>query len=75
MATIPGKYVIDLKMENMPDPHYHMDLPFFMRVGVNPPFGVHYAHNPGYPASHGCIRIGNMKTAETLYNLTKLEPK
>jgi lipoprotein-anchoring transpeptidase ErfK/SrfK len=70
MATQPGHYVIDLKKLTIPDPKYHMTLPYFMRLGVNPPIGIHYAHNPGYPASHGCIRIGSMKSAITLYNLT-----
>jgi hypothetical protein len=62
--------VIDLKKLIIPDPKYHMTLPYFMRLGVNPPIGIHYAHNPGYPASHGCVRIGSMKSAITLYNLT-----
>ena len=70
MATQPGRYVIDLKKLSIPDPKYHMTLPYFMRLGVNPPIGIHYAHNPGYPASHGCVRIGSMKSAIALYNLT-----
>ena len=70
MATPPGHYVIDLKKLVIPDPAYHMTLPYFMRLSVNPPFGIHYAHNPGYPASHGCVRVGSMKSAIILYNLT-----
>jgi lipoprotein-anchoring transpeptidase ErfK/SrfK len=70
MATQPGHYVIDLKKLIIPDPKYHMTLHYFMRLGVKPPIGIHYAHNPGYPASHGCVRIGSMKSAITLYNLT-----
>jgi lipoprotein-anchoring transpeptidase ErfK/SrfK len=64
--------VIDLKKLIIPDPKYDMTLPYFMRLGVNPPIGIHYAHNPGYPASHGCVRIGSMKSAITLYNLTPI---
>jgi lipoprotein-anchoring transpeptidase ErfK/SrfK len=70
MATQPGRYVIDLKKLVIPDPTYHMTLPYFMRLGVNPPIGIHYAHDPGYPASHGCVRVGSMKSAIALYNLT-----
>jgi lipoprotein-anchoring transpeptidase ErfK/SrfK len=70
MATPLGHYAIDLKKPVIPDPAYHMTLPYFMRLSVNPPFGIHYAHDPGYPASHGCVRIGSMKSAITLYNLT-----
>jgi lipoprotein-anchoring transpeptidase ErfK/SrfK len=70
MPTPTGHYVIDLKKALIPDPAYHMTLPYFMRLASNPPFGIHYAHDPGYPASHGCVRIGSMKSAVTLYNLT-----
>ena len=70
MATPQGRFVIDLKKTIIPDPAYHMRLPYFMRLSVSPPFGIHYAHDPGYPTSHGCIRIGSMKSAIALYNLT-----
>ena len=70
MATPTGHYVVDLKKTLIPDPAYHMTLPYFMRLASNLPFGIHYAHNPGYPASHGWVRIGSMKNAITLYNLT-----
>ena len=70
MATPPGHYSIDLKKLVIPDPAYHMTLPYFMRISVYPPLGIHYAHDPGYPASHGCVRIGSMKSALALYNLT-----
>jgi len=72
MATLCGHFAIDLKKHLIPDPAYHMTLPYFMRLSVYPPFGIHYAHDPGYPASHGCIRIGSMKSAITLYNLTPI---
>jgi lipoprotein-anchoring transpeptidase ErfK/SrfK len=40
-------------------------MPFFMRItgGV----GMHQGYLPGYPASHGCIRMPG-KMAETFYN-------
>jgi lipoprotein-anchoring transpeptidase ErfK/SrfK len=72
MATPAGHFVIDLKTLNMPDPYYHMQLPYFMRLSVSPPFGIHYAHDPGYAASHGCVRIGSMLAATALYNLTPI---
>ena len=70
MATPVGHFLIDLKSFNMPDPHYHMQLPYFMRLSINPPFGIHYAHDPGHPSSHGCVRIGSMQNAITLYKLS-----
>jgi lipoprotein-anchoring transpeptidase ErfK/SrfK len=66
MATPVGHFLIDLKSFDMPDPYYHMQLPYFMRLSINPPFGIHYAHDPGHPASHGCVRIGSMQNAITL---------
>ena len=32
---------------------------------------IHCGANPGYPASHGCIRMP-MKFAEKLYKLTRV---
>jgi L,D-transpeptidase catalytic domain len=37
MATPTGHYVIDLKKTVIPDPAYHMTLPYFMRLASNPP--------------------------------------
>jgi lipoprotein-anchoring transpeptidase ErfK/SrfK len=45
-------------------------MPFMQRIDE---YGIalHGGNNPGYPASHGCIRMP-MKFAEKLYGLTKL---
>ena len=69
MATPVGHFLIDLKSFDS-DPYYHMQLPYFMRLSINPPFGIHYAHDPGHPSSHGCVRIGSMQNAITLYKLS-----
>ena len=63
MVTPAGHFSIDLKKVLIPDPAYHMTLPYFMRLSANPPIGIHYAHHPGYPASHGCVRIGSIESA------------
>lgn len=45
-------------------------MPFMQRLdeyGI----AIHGGNNPGYPASHGCVRMP-MKFAEKLYGLTKL---
>jgi lipoprotein-anchoring transpeptidase ErfK/SrfK len=31
-------------------------MPFYMRLSGRP-FGMHAGYLPGYPASHGCIRM------------------
>ena len=35
---------------------YKVDMPFFMRLNCKD-FGMHEGVVPGYPASHGCIRL------------------
>jgi lipoprotein-anchoring transpeptidase ErfK/SrfK len=54
------------KYENAP-------MPFMQRLDE---YGIafHGGRNPGYPASHGCIRLP-MKFAEKLYGLTKVGSK
>ena len=48
-------------------------MPFMQRIDE---YGIamHGGNNPGYPASHGCIRLP-MKFAEKLYGLTALGSK
>ncbi len=35
---------------------YDVEMPYFMRLNGSP-VGMHAGHVPGYPASHGCIRL------------------
>jgi len=48
-------------------------MPWMQRIDE---YGIafHGGANPGYPASHGCIRMP-MKFAEKLYTLTKVGSK
>ena len=48
-------------------------MPFMQRIDE---YGIafHGGANPGYPASHGCIRMP-MKFAQKLYSLTKVGSK
>ena len=45
-------------------------MPFMQRLDE---YGIalHGGNNPGYPASHGCVRLP-MKFAENLYGLTRV---
>jgi lipoprotein-anchoring transpeptidase ErfK/SrfK len=38
-------------------------MPFYLRLSCRD-FGLHAGHLPGYPASHGCIRLRNKDAAE-----------
>jgi hypothetical protein len=53
--------------------YYNAPMPFMQRIDS---YGIamHGGKNPGYPASHGCIRMP-MKFAEKLYGLTKVGSK
>ena len=55
-----------LKYENAP-------MPFMQRIDD---YGIafHGGVNPGYPASHGCMRLP-MKFAEKLYGVTRIGTK
>ena len=49
---------------------YHVSMPFWMRRGSTP-FGTHAGFLPGYPASHGCIRLP-YPVAEAIFDHTQL---
>jgi lipoprotein-anchoring transpeptidase ErfK/SrfK len=54
------------KYDNAPMP--------FMQMYDDKGIAFHAGANPGYPASHGCVRLP-LKFAERLYGLTKLGTK
>ena len=55
-ATPTGKYVITDKQASWTSTIYHSSMPYFMRLSCRE-FGMHEGVCPGYPASHGCIRM------------------
>ena len=67
--TPTGEYVISDKNRHHTSSIYHSSMPFFQRFSFAA-FGLHYGHLPGYPASHGCIRLP-YSSAQTLFG--KLE--
>lgn len=64
-ATPAGEYVVTDKHRKWRSTIYPADMPFFMRLSCGD-FGFHAGHLPGYPASHGCIRL-NRPDAEALF--------
>lgn len=54
--TPPGEYVISDRNRNHMSSIYHSSMPFFQRFSFSA-FGIHEGALPGYPASHGCIRL------------------
>ena len=69
-ATPAGTFAITNKYRNWTSTIYAASMPCFQRLSCSD-FGFHQGHVPGYPASHGCIRVppGN---AQKLFALTEL---
>ncbi|WP_035610441.1 ankyrin repeat domain-containing protein [Haloferula sp. BvORR071] len=69
-ATPTGTYAITNKYKTWTSTLYAASMPFFQRLSCGD-FGFHQGVVPGYPASHGCIRVpyGN---ATKLFSLTEL---
>ena len=68
--TPTGTYAITNKYRTWTSTLYDASMPFFQRLSCGD-FGFHAGNVPGYPASHGCIRVphGN---ATKLFSLTEL---
>lgn len=54
--TPAGKYIKTDKQADWVSSIYKVSMPFFMRLSCKE-IGLHAGMVPGYPASHGCIRI------------------
>lgn len=69
-STPTGTYAITNKYKTWTSTLYDASMPFFQRLSCGD-FGFHQGVVPGYPASHGCIRVpyGN---ATKLFSLTEL---
>ncbi|WP_411826646.1 ankyrin repeat domain-containing protein [Luteolibacter sp. AS25] len=68
--TRQGEFVITDKHRHHNSTIYGSSMPYFQRLSCSD-FGFHYGNVPGYPASHGCIRIP-MSSAKTLFAMTKV---
>ena len=68
-ATPTGEYVITNKHREWTSTLYHASMPYFQRLSCSA-FGLHQGNVPGYPASHGCIRVPEGKAAK-LFSLTQ----
>ncbi|MEX1110459.1 MAG: L,D-transpeptidase family protein [Chthoniobacterales bacterium] len=61
--TPAGEYVVTNKHRHWKSTLYGASMPFYLRLSCRD-FGLHAGHLPGYPASHGCIRLGNKDAAD-----------
>jgi hypothetical protein len=63
--TPKGRYLITNKYRYWKSTLYPAEMPFFLRLSCGD-FGLHMGRVPGYPASHGCIRLP-ARSAKKLY--------
>lgn len=61
--TPAGEYVVTDKHRKWRSTLYPADMPYFMRLSCGE-IGFHEGNLPGYPASHGCIRLRREDAAE-----------
>jgi hypothetical protein len=69
--TPTGSYAVSDKCLSRRSSIYHVRMPFFLRLSGSA-YGIHYGYNPGYAASHGCIRVATAQAAEQLYDLVPI---
>lgn len=68
-ATPTGEFVITNKHRDWTSTLYHASMPYFQRLSCGD-FGLHQGNVPGYPASHGCIRVPAANAAK-LFSITR----
>ena len=71
--TRTGMFTITNKYTKWRSTLYNSEMPYFMRLSCGD-FGFHYGVTPGYPASHGCIRMP-MSKVKSLYSIARLGDK
>lgn len=69
-ATRTGDFVITDKYRTWTSTIYHASMPYFQRLSCGD-FGLHQGYAPGYPASHGCIRVPADKASQ-LFSMTRV---
>ena len=70
VSTSTGRVVqsnVDSRKTSPPRGTKYQGTPMFYFLRFNGPIGMHAGHLPGYPASHGCVRLPSSK-AQIFYN-------
>ncbi|CAF0700880.1 ankyrin repeat domain-containing protein [Candidatus Methylacidithermus pantelleriae] len=67
--TPKGEYVVTQKYKSWVSTLYRAPMPHFLRLNCGP-MGLHGGPLPGYPASHGCIRLPYDK-AQAFYRIAQ----
>jgi L,D-transpeptidase catalytic domain len=69
--TPPGHYLVTDKIRMQRSTIYKVPMPYFLRLSFSE-YGIHQGVNPGRPASHGCIRIGEETVAKSVFEQTPI---
>ena len=69
--TPPGHYLVTDKIRMQKSSIYKVRMPYFLRLSFSE-YGIHQGVNPGRPASHGCIRIGEETVAKSVFEQTPI---
>lgn len=69
--TPPGHYLVTDKVRMQKSTIYKVPMPYFLRLSFSE-YGIHLGVNPGRPASHGCIRIGEETVARSVFDQTPI---
>ena len=73
-VDVSGRIVkanVDTRKDSGPHGSHYLgaSMPYF--VEFSPGFGLHEGNRPGYPASHGCVRLSHWK-ARQFYEASKI---
>ncbi len=68
--TETGTFLVTSKHKDHTSTLFDAEMPYFMRFSCGD-FGLHAGDLPGYPASHGCIRMP-LRDAEEFYDATPI---
>ncbi|MGA8659441.1 MAG: L,D-transpeptidase family protein [Chthoniobacterales bacterium] len=69
--TPAGRYLVTDKERTRLSSLYKVPMPYFLRLSFSE-YGIHQGHNPGRPASHGCIRVAGEQVARTIFDRTPI---
>jgi L,D-transpeptidase catalytic domain len=69
--TPPGHYLVTDKERERKSSIYKVSMPYFLRLSFSE-YGIHEGHNPGRPASHGCIRVAEENVAKAIFDQTPI---
>ena len=62
---------VDVRKDPRPRKSHYLGAPMPYFLEFSPGYGLHEGHRPGYPASHGCVRLSSWR-ARQFFNASKI---